>query len=178
MKIMKLGASLAIAALLCGCEAKIGKGDEAAAAGNGSAGNAPVAEAKAEDGKISLKAPGVDLSINIPEGVAGHMTADADDSILYPGSRIAGLAIAATGEPKAGGDGADIGFTSADAPDKLLAWYRDPARAKEFTLVSEGREGDAVVLNGRTTGSDTFTLRLAPGAGGGTEGKLAVRDRS
>jgi hypothetical protein len=67
-------------------------------------------------------------------------------------------------------------FTSADAPDKVAAWYRDPARAATITGVSVQQDGSGFRVSGAGKEGDPFDLRLSPGAGGGTQAQLTLRD--
>ena len=169
--------ALGTLALLGGCEAKIGTGDTQP---SGQAGASPSAAGKAEEGKLSIKAPGFDVALNIPESMVKQVSVDQDTKILYPGASIAGLHVEAGQEDKAGraGAGVEMRFTSSDAPDKIAAWYRDPARAADFTISDVRREGNVIVVTGMPKNSiDPFTVRLAPGAGGGTDGRMQISDR-
>ena len=165
--------AMAALALLAGCDAKVSDGNQAA-------GNAAVsAEGKAEEGKISLKAPGFDLSFKVPEGLADHVRVDAKSHIVYPGAAIRGMHIAAGSKEKKGvGESeVEIRFATADPADRVAAWYRDPARAEGFTLTPSARDGDGFVIAGTSkSDGDGFKVRLAPKSGGGTEGRLTVHD--
>jgi hypothetical protein len=157
--------------LLAACEAKIDPDNAAEAA----AGNAISAEGKSEEGKISFKGPGFDFSLDVPGGLSRHTGVNRDSEILYPGAAIAGIYIAAGGNDR--GE-VEIGFNSADPPDKVAAWYRDPARGGHFALSSAAKEGDEFVFAGAEKGDgDRFKLRLRPRSGGGTDGRLVVGDR-
>jgi hypothetical protein len=164
--------SLVLAAGLAGAcqpgeEAERGEANTAAAS----------AEGKAEEGRIAIKAPGFDLAINLPKEVADEARADRDNKLLYPGSSIRGIHIAAA--PAAEGkDGSevDMRFSSPDPVDTVLAWYRDPARAEGFTLEKTAREGESHLITGvRKRDGHRFKLRLSARAGGGTDGRLTVR---
>lgn len=166
------GAALA---LLCGCEAKIGPPADDKAETNGAAAAAS-AEGKAEEGKFTLDTPGFDLSFNIPTNAA---KTDKDSRLLYPGATVTGLFIAAGPKAPDGSDGeVELRFKSPAAPDRVAAWYRDPARAGEFRIDSSGGEGSEIRLAGteRRDGHG-FKVRLGPGIGGGTDGRLTVRSR-
>lgn len=164
--------------LLGACEAKIGKDDEAPKGGAETAGAA--AEGKAEDGRFSIKGPGFDMKIAIPKGVADQAEVDSDSGLLYPGASLSGMHIEAGGSaaPAKKNSGVELRFTSADAPDKVAGWYRDPARAGDFSVASARREGASVVIAGtQKSDGDGFKLRLSPGAAGGTEGRLTLSER-
>jgi hypothetical protein len=68
-------------------------------------------------------------------------------------------------------------FRSADAPQKIGAWYRDPARKNGFQIQSARQEGEALLLSGTQKGDgDAFAVRLSPAPGGGTDGRLTLSD--
>jgi hypothetical protein len=161
---------LGAAALVCGCEAKIGN-DAGKAGENGQSS----AEGKAQEGQIALDAPGFSLKLNVP---LDRAKTESDDKILYPGSTLTGLFIDAHPDKKTGADGeVELRFASSDPPDKVAAWYRDPARAQDFSLSSDGREGGALVMAGiRKDDNEGFRLRLEP-KGNGTDGRLLIRDK-
>ena len=112
---------------------------------------------KTENGQLTVRAQGVDLKINLPPPIR-RMTEDND--FLYPRARTA------RGEGQR--------FHSDDPPETVAAWYRAPARAGHFSITSVGRDGAALVLTGITRGGGALNVRLAPGAGGGTDGILVV----
>jgi hypothetical protein len=161
-------------ALLGGCDDKTGgsRNDEAKRPGP--------AEGKAEEGKIALKAPGFDLSINIPRQIAARAKSDQDSELLYPGSSINGMYIAAGngGEGKGEGKGeVELRFAAPATPGKVEAWYRDPARAGNFAIDEVRRSGAELLIGGHSKGDgETFKLRLQGDSGGGTEGRLVLRD--
>lgn len=141
-------------------------------------GQAP-AEGKAEEGRLSIKGPGFDLKVNIPEGVSDP--ADGENELIYPGSKLSGMHIEAGGSTAKArpNGGVELRFTSSAPVDKVAAWYRDPARQVRFAVQSVAREGDALVIRGSQKGDgDAFMLRLSPASGGGTEGRMTLSGRS
>lgn len=156
--------------LLAACEMRIGN-DAPPVADNASAAG------RAEDGRLSVEAPGFNLAITIPEGFDGRSDGGNDNQIVYPGARVAGIHV--QGGRDRGDNGRDeveLRLTSGDAPDRILAWYRDPDR---FTLSSTSRDGNATLLVG--TGrrdNERFTLRITPRAGGGSDMRLLIADGS
>jgi hypothetical protein len=167
--------ALAAAALLCACDSK-GHPDEA---DNESANGHVSAEGRAEEGKISLKMPGVDMTLSLPKGVADEARAERDSKLLYPGSILRGMAIAAGPDSDKSGDSeVEIRFSTPDPVDKVAAWYRDPARAGGFQLQRAAKEGDAWLVTGvQKRDEHDFKLRLSPRPGEGTNGRLTVRHR-
>lgn len=174
MAITCLLAAGAALVLLSACEAKVGPAAGNQAETEGAA--AASAEGKAETGKFTLDTPGFDLSFNIPVNAA---KSDDDSRLLYPGSTVTGLFIAAGSKPRDGSDGeVELRFRSGDAPDRLAAWYRDAARADAFQIDSSGKEGSDIRLAGtEREDGQRFKVRLGPGAGGGTDGRLTVSSR-
>ena len=169
----KFAALLAGAALLTACEARIGNDAPPVEANASAAG-------KAEEGRLTVSAPGLNMSIDIPESLSGDARMDGDSDLIYPGANFGGIHIQSGAEPAEGereGE-VELRFTTGDAIDRVVAWYRDPARAADFTLEAARRDGDAAVISGtgRREG-ERFTLRLTP-RGGGTEGRLVLSDAS
>jgi hypothetical protein len=171
MATSRLTAAAAALVLLSGCEAKVGPAADNMAETNGAAASA---EGKAEAGKFTLDTPGFDLSFNIPVNTA---KTGKDSRLLYPESTVTGLFIAAGPKAPDGSDGeVELRFRSDDAPDRVAAWYRDAARADQFRIDSSGQEGSEIRLAGtEKEDGQSFRIRLGPGAGGGTDGRLTIR---
>ena len=136
------------------------------------------AEGKAEEGRLSIKAPGVDIAINVPDAMRTRARADADSDVLPPGSQVSGLHVQGDGGDSAQGrDSVELRFSSAETPEPVAAWYRDPARHEHFTIAEARREGDTIVLTGASKDGGPMTVRLSPGRGVGTDGRLILVDR-
>ncbi|HEV2866426.1 MAG TPA: hypothetical protein VGX37_07910 [Allosphingosinicella sp.] len=155
--------------LLMGCDARFGN-DAAPVADNATAAG------RAEEGRLTVEAPGLNLSINIPESVRANARVD-EDGLLYPGASLAGMHV--QGRPGAEDHGQDEGevelrFTTPDSPERVVGWYRDPARNDQLTVQSARRQGSAFVLSGTGRDEGRFTVTLTPAAGGGTEGRLLL----
>jgi hypothetical protein len=168
-------AALAAAALLCACDGEVRPEEP----DNPVVNSHVSAEGKAEEGKISLKMPGVDMTLSLPKGVADEARAERDSKLLYPGATLRGMAIAAGPDSDKSGDSeVEIRFSTPDPVDKAAAWYRDPARRDGFQLQSATQEGDSWLVTGVQKRDDhRFKLRLGPRPGGGTDGQLTVRHR-
>jgi hypothetical protein len=171
--------------LLCGALALVVGCDRGETENGGAPANeAATAEGKAEDGRVTVKAPGVDISVNIPESVRSRMATRGNSELLPPGAQLGGIHVQGGGqEGGSGGDGTvELSFRSDQSPEQLAAWYRDPARGPNFTISSETREGAAFVLGGTTRGEGRrgnggrFTVRISPRQGG-SDGRLLLSDR-
>lgn len=174
----KLICVIAALVLLSACEAKIGKDDGAAAKAD-RAGEA-TANAQAGDGQFSIDAPGFAMKFDIPSGLADRATINSDNGLIYPGASLSGMHIQANdrGSAGAGQDKVELNFTSKDKLETVVAWYRDPARAQDVSIGSFAPEGDGFVITGtQKDDGDPFTIRLAPGSGGGTNGQVNLSDR-
>ena len=178
MAFPKLPVLLGGIALLAACEGQLEKGGETG--GEEAQGSAAASSAsnKSEEGKLSIRAPGFDMKINIPKGLADRT--DTDSELIYPGASLGGMHIeAGSGSAGKRNSGVELRFTSSDPIDKVAAWYRDPARAGGFSTASTSREGNAIVISGtQKSDGDPFNLRLSPAAAGGTEGRLTLTDRN
>lgn len=163
----------ALTTLLAACALAACKDSAPGAQGNAQAS----AEGKAEEGKISLKGPGVDLTFEVPKGLRGAPKADRNNKIFYPEASIGGAALVGMqGEGKKQGDSeAEFRFSTPDPLDKVTAWYRDPARRPDLRVTAARKEGEDVVISGTQGGAtDTFKLRLSKRTGGGTDGRLTI----
>ena len=168
---LPLLAATGAALLLAACEARIGNDVEPS--GNGSAEN------KAEEGQVSINAPGVQMRINIPEGLRHEAAIHDDSGLVYPGSTMSGMDVEGARDAKQGQNQSDgeveLRFASTDAPEMVARWYQDSARGRAFTLASSGREGPAYVFAGtKRDGGGRFRVRLAPRPGGGTDGRVLL----
>jgi hypothetical protein len=168
--LLPLAAAAALA--LTACEARLG--NHAEAEENRTAG----AEGKAEEGRLSIHAPGFDLKINIPEGIRREADMEGDSDIIYPNSRFSGMHVEGGRDDNKSDGEVELAFTTDDAADLVARWYRDPARAPDFTVAAANQQGPVWVIAGTTGRNDgNFRVRLAPRPGGGTEGRVVLTDR-
>jgi hypothetical protein len=170
----RLALPLAGLAVLAGCDS--------APENRAAPGNLASAEGTAEEGKITLKGPGVDMSFVVPKGMRGEAKADKNSNFLYPGATIGGIAIVGVqanggkADKSGGGDTeAEFRFATGDPPAKVAAWYRDPARGKDLHVTAASRDGDDMVISGVEPGDNhPFKVRLKARPGGGTDGRLTI----
>lgn len=161
--------AMAAVAALAACQARVGNDIESSGS----------AENKAERGELSINAPGVQMKINIPEGLRREAAIHDESGLVYPGSTMAGVHVEGGSDDRQGESHGEVElrFASTDAPDAVARWYRDPARSAHFTLDSASRAGPAYVFAGsRREGHGRFRVRLMPAAGGGTDGRLLLAD--
>ena len=171
MPLSKLVVLAAAAIALTACEARIGNDAPPVEANASAAG-------KAEDGRVTVSAPGFNMSIDVPESLRGEGHMDGDNDLIYPGASFGGIHIQGGPEADRGEHHGEVElrFTTPDAIARVVAWYRDPARAEHFTLQSATREGNGVLIAGTGRGEqERFTLRLSPRERG-TEGRLLLSD--
>jgi hypothetical protein len=171
MTLPKLLVPVAAVSLLAACEARFGN-DAGPVAENATAAG------RAEEGRLTVEAPGFNLSIDIPDSIEARAEMD-ENGLVYPGSAFDGMHV--QGRPdRAGGHGdgeVEMRFTTGDPAGRVAAWYRDPARGRDLTIQSAAREGNGFVISG--TGrhdNERFTVRIAPRAGGGSETRLVLSD--
>jgi hypothetical protein len=171
MSSKKLFSMVAALVLLGGCEARIGR-DEAPSNA------ATTAEKKgaAEEGTFSIDTPGFQMKLDIPTALAERAEVDSENGLLYPGATLSGIHVQA--REGNGQSQVELRFATTDAPERVAAWYRDPARADDFTIASASQKDGATVLAGtQKDDGDPFELSLSPKDGGGTDGRLKLRDR-
>ena len=113
---------------------------------------------RTENGQLTARVQGVDLKVNLPPPIRRMAE---DDDLLPPRAHS-----------RRGGEGQR--FHSDDPPRTVAGWYSDPARANRFTIASATSEGTTLVLAGNVRGGGALSVRLAPAAGGGTDGTILV----
>jgi hypothetical protein len=165
-KLLPFAAAAVIA--LAACEAKFGN-DAATPTGS--------AEGKSKDGEVSISANGFEMKVRIPEGLQREADIRDDSGLIYPNSRMSGMHVESGDRDGSGRDQVELRFTTADAPDTVERWYRDPARAADFTVSGATREGDAFVIAGaRKRDNGAFRILLTARTGGGTDGRAVLTD--
>ena len=158
-------------ALLAACEARIGRDD-----GQSNAAATAKEKGEAEEGTFSIDTPGLQMKLDIPTALAERAEVDSENGLLYPGANLSGIHVEA--REGNGQSRVELRFSSADAPERVAAWYRDPARADDFTIASGSRNGGVITLAGtQKDDGDPFELSLSPRNGGGTDGRLKLRER-
>ena len=144
----------ATAFALSGCGA--GEENESANAANA------MPASRTENGQLTARVQGVDLKVNLPPPIR-RMT--EEDDFIYPRAR-------------AERDGEGHRFHSDDPPETVARWYQDRARANRFNIAAVTRDGTALALTGTARNGDALSVRLTPGAQGGTDGTVLVTARN
>lgn len=68
-------------------------------------------------------------------------------------------------------------FQSREKPEQLLDWFRATGNGADFALETELQEGAEHVFSGRVRATGgAYTVRIAPGANGGTTGLVLITD--
>jgi hypothetical protein len=169
MRNLKLPIVLALALGLTACDWLTARQDD-----DDDGNQAVGAEGKAEPGQVSLKAPGLDVTFTVPKSLTRDVKVHNDIGVLYPKAAITGMYADGGGDKGKDGE-VEFRFTSADAPDRILAWYREPSRSTAFKVKKAGLEGAETVISGsQKRDGNKFKLRLRPGPKGGTDGRLVI----
>jgi hypothetical protein len=179
MKLSTCGAVLICAAAAAACDLPPSSEAEKAEAANQMAAEQQRAgaEGKAEEGRLSIKAPGIDIAIEVPDAVRDRAQANVRSEFLPPGSRVRGFHVQGDGGNHAAGrDSVEIRFTAPQPPSDVVGWYNDPARRPKFTISGAERAEGEQVLTGTTAEGAPVRVHLAA-RGTGTDGRLVLVDR-
>ncbi|HEX8193744.1 MAG TPA: hypothetical protein VF552_12680 [Allosphingosinicella sp.] len=135
------------------------------------------AEGKAEEGRLSIKAPGIDIAVAVPDAVRDRARANVESEFMPPGSRVRGVHIEGDGGNLAAArDSVEIRFTAQQAPADVVAWYRDAARRPKFTISGAERAEGEQILTGTTAEGAPLRVHIAAREAG-TDGRLVLVDR-
>jgi hypothetical protein len=167
MRVSRLVLLLASGAALAACRARTSDN----AGGGASAAN------KAEEGQVSINVSGVEMRISIPEGLRREMSVHDESGLIYPGSTMSGVDLEGGPRDETHGE-VELRFASADTPETVARWYREPRPGRRFTVASASREGaDYVFAGARGEEGGRFRIRLSARADGGTDGRVLLSDR-
>lgn len=112
-----------------------------------------------KDGTATLRA-GTDVPVNLPDGFT-----------LFPGTKVVNNAV--VNQPD--GQGTMITFESAAPADKVVAHYRDAAKAAGFDIQLEmNTNGTQMVAGERKADSTTVSVTASPGEGQDGGGKVTT----
>jgi hypothetical protein len=174
---MKTQGFLAGAALLalaaCGgndaSEASRGEGEEVAS-GTVATDDGDASYSVRQDGENST------VTVTGPDGqtgkfVSGSGAADflPDFAPLYPGAQVTGGA----GGDSEGGLGGMVSFETADAAEKVVAWYKEQAGKAGMKVAAEMTMGDSRMLAAQDEAKGhSFQVQMSPKEEGGSTGTL------
>ena len=130
------------------------------------AGGTTTIKSDADTGRFKLDAPGFKLDVNVPRSLIGAGDFEMNGAKLYPGSKVRTMEVKADDHDNAR---VHIGFTSPADPATVRGWMIGQFAAKGHPLT-----GDGMALNGTTEEGKPFTLALAPGAAGQTQGEIVI----
>ena len=129
-------------------------------------------EADSETGNLELKLPGgFEAKFKVPGGLPSEAKFDIDGVGLYPGAKIQRLKVDAGN--KAGDRTATVvlGFQAPADPPVVADWYEKQFADNKITARRSGE-----TLDGKTGDGNDFTLALASGGAGVTQGTLTILD--
>jgi hypothetical protein len=93
---------------------------------------------------------------------------------LYPGSTVTKSAVGDSGV----GAGGDVTFTTPDPPARVIAFYKDQAKAAGVTVTMDQNLGPALMMSAGDSGDGKGAFQvLASQQGGQTEGQLTWADK-
>ncbi len=136
--------------------------------GNDTDGNSVIATDS--NGRIQIKAPGIQGSITLPKMPLDAKNFDIDGVTLYPGSTLKNLKITDTAGDKEGQ--VIVEFESPAAPTTVRDWFRDNMTKQGFKVTTKDDN-----LIGTTDDGQPFALQLSAVGTGKTRGLMQVGGR-
>ncbi|MFS0737366.1 hypothetical protein ABC347_09975 [Sphingomonas sp. 1P06PA] len=124
---------------------------------------------KSGDNGVAIDVPGFSAKVKIPGLDIDGAEMDIDGMALAANTTVTRVDVVGDDAAK-GGDVVKIGFTSTDAPAKLIAHYREAGKAAGFTMT-----GDARSASGEKPGGKRFAVTTSPAANGAS-GEIVVTD--
>ncbi len=129
-------------------------------------------KADSEKGQVAVKIPGFEAKFSVPKSALDQSNFDIDGVKLYPGSKVSSININAdkTGQGKAAT--INVAFV-APADQAAVRNYFEKAFAENEITLTPSDNG----LSGKTEDGQSFTISLAPGVTGSTNGKIVIVDK-
>lgn len=119
------------------------------------------------NGRIQIKAPGIQGSITLPKMPLDAKNFDIDGVTLYPGSTLKNLKVNDKGSDKEGE--VIVEFESPAAPTVVRDWFRDNMTKQGFKVTTKDDN-----LIGTTDDGQPFALQLSAVGNGKTKGLMQV----
>ena len=157
MNRLAIGTAVAVALLVSGCDQKPEKKES------------EHVSISRDGGKITIQSDNGKAKVEITTGDKG-LTAKMPGFVsLYPGAKVQSNMQGAA----ASGMGGGVIFTAKDAPETVIAFYRDKAKAEGMaeTMVMQ-REGTHIFVATAKAGKRSFHVSAAPGEDGGSQVSL------
>jgi len=118
---------------------------------------------KGEDGTATMRS-GADVPVSLPKGFS-----------LYPGSKV----VTNTVVNQPDGQGTMVMFETDAAADKVIAHFREQAKAAGFDIQMEMNTNGTLMIGGERAGDgSTLSVTASPGEGAGTSGQLIIGSNS
>lgn len=133
--------------------------------GNDSDGNSVISTDS--NGRIQIKAPGIQGSITLPKMPLDAKNFDIDGVTLYPGSTLKNLKVNDTQGDKGGQ--VIVEFESPAAPTVVRDWFRDNMTKQGFKVTTKDDN-----LIGTTDDGQPFALQLGASGDARTKGLMQV----
>ncbi|WP_066721292.1 hypothetical protein [Sphingomonas pituitosa] len=123
------------------------------------------------NGRIQIKAPGIQGSITLPKMPLDAKNFDIDGVTLYPGSTLKNLKVNDKGGDKDGERDGEVivEFESPAAPTVVRDWFRDNMTKQGFKVTTKDDN-----LIGTTDDGQPFALQLSANGEGRTKGLMQV----
>jgi hypothetical protein len=118
---------------------------------------------KGPDGTATLRS-GAEVPVSLPDGFS-----------LYPGSKV----VTNTVVKQADGQGTMVMFETDAAADKVIAHYREQAKAAGFDIQLEMNTNGTLMIGGERKGDgSTLSVTASAGEGAGTSGQLIIGSKT
>lgn len=111
-----------------------------------------------KDGTATMRS-GADVPVSLPAGFS-----------LYPGSRV----VTNTVVNQPDGQGTMVMFETDAVADKVIAHFREQAKAAGFDIQLEMNTNGSHMIGGESTEGSTLSVTASPGGESGTTGQLII----
>ena len=158
--LLPLGSIVSAALLLVSCD-----DSPSNVSGNSSEAIITIDSSGNESGNVSVNLPGISANISLPTEMMTGGKFDIDGVPLFPGSKVSNVKIGTESEAFS------MKFDAPAEPSKVAAWFQERFVEKSLTVSKTNKN-----LSGKTSDGNTFTIDLAPAAGGHSTGTITIID--
>ena len=158
--------------LLAGCGKSAGDSKDATAItvdAKGEGGDAVAINADGKTGDVSVKVPGFEGKMQLPNISINAADFDIDGVKLYPGSKVSGMHVNADSSKAKETGTVSFEFTSPAEPAKVAAYLRKAFAEKGTTLA-----GTDTAMTGTKADGDALAISLAAAPARQTTGKISI----